>query len=268
MLDLCKRCGKGEAQLLGSPCLKAEQAEAPSDSTLKLAEMILADCGHSTAITTRLRDRVAERIERHIASQPTASNADAATWDECVASGQSCEYGPHGPNGEQQCRHCGSEPTASNAGEWEASQTSDDPDARVRGWLRAALSCEGFAWDEDQRECAEADLAAALSTLPLQAGQKPVEQNEFSNDPELTVEAFSTRLTEFMRRGSLSAKDVNEITGVSESTLSRLKNHGRMPDAVSYAALCNMMGWHPYLKHKMAAGRARAARARGDGGAA
>jgi hypothetical protein len=58
-----------------SPDGKAEQAEAPSDSTLKLAEMILSDCGHSTAVSTRLRDRVAERIERHIATQPTASNA-------------------------------------------------------------------------------------------------------------------------------------------------------------------------------------------------
>lgn len=50
-----------------------------------------------------------------------ASPVQDRPWDECVASGQSCEYGPHGQNGEQQCRYCGNEPatqpTASNAGE-------------------------------------------------------------------------------------------------------------------------------------------------------
>lgn len=30
--------------------------------------------------------------------------------DECVASGQSCSYGPHGPDGEMQCQYCGSPP--------------------------------------------------------------------------------------------------------------------------------------------------------------
>lgn len=30
-------------------------------------------------------------------------------FDECVASGQSCSYGPHGRKGEMQCRYCGKE---------------------------------------------------------------------------------------------------------------------------------------------------------------
>lgn len=34
----------------------------------------------------------------------------AADFDECVASGQSCSYGPHGPKGERQCCYCGAEP--------------------------------------------------------------------------------------------------------------------------------------------------------------
>lgn len=28
-------------------------------------------------------------------------------FDECVASGQSCSYRPHGPDGEMQCEYCG-----------------------------------------------------------------------------------------------------------------------------------------------------------------
>ena len=53
-----------------------EAQEEPSDAAIKLAEMILSDCGHSTAITTRLRDRVALRIDKYTAaleSQPDAA---------------------------------------------------------------------------------------------------------------------------------------------------------------------------------------------------
>ena len=32
--------------------------------------------------------------------------------DECAATGQGCSIGPHGPNGEEQCRLCGSEADA------------------------------------------------------------------------------------------------------------------------------------------------------------
>lgn len=64
-----------------SALMSRTQTEAPSDSTLKLAEMILADCGHSTAISTRLRDRVAERIERHLAAQPTEASCRSTNAD-------------------------------------------------------------------------------------------------------------------------------------------------------------------------------------------
>ena len=35
-------------------------------------------------------------------------------------------------------------------------------DAWVRWWLHAALSCEAFPWDPDQKACAEMALEAAL----------------------------------------------------------------------------------------------------------
>lgn len=35
--------------------------------------------------------------------------ADVVIPDECVASGQSCEYAADGPNGEMQCKYCGKE---------------------------------------------------------------------------------------------------------------------------------------------------------------
>ena len=36
--------------------------------------------------------------------------AKALGWDECAATGAGHSYGPHGPDGEQQCAYCGIEP--------------------------------------------------------------------------------------------------------------------------------------------------------------
>ncbi|NYT68744.1 hypothetical protein [Pusillimonas noertemannii] len=35
--------------------------------------------------------------------------------EECAATGQGCSTGPHGPNGEEQCRYCGEESDAEAA---------------------------------------------------------------------------------------------------------------------------------------------------------
>lgn len=45
----------------------------------------------------------------------TQPKGTAPGFDECVASGQSCSYGPHGPKGEMQCCYCGKEKTPSSA---------------------------------------------------------------------------------------------------------------------------------------------------------
>lgn len=50
-----------------------------SDSATKLAELILSDCGHSTAITTALRDRVALRIDRYTDALAEARALSAPT---------------------------------------------------------------------------------------------------------------------------------------------------------------------------------------------
>lgn len=77
-------CGEDPAPLLiehwnrrapSSPATEADvrgEREA-SDSATKLAEMILADCGHSTAITTALRDRVALRIDKYTDARALAA---------------------------------------------------------------------------------------------------------------------------------------------------------------------------------------------------
>lgn len=41
---------------------------------------------------------------------PSMSLLASPVPEECVATGQSCLYGPHGPHGEHQCRYCGSTP--------------------------------------------------------------------------------------------------------------------------------------------------------------
>ena len=96
----------------------------------------------------------------------------------------------------------------------------------------------------------------AARATPAQAGDagepSDGERLTFEADPELTPAAFAERLARHMKVASLTAKEVSELTGVSETTLSRLKNHGRMPDAISYAALCNFMGWHPHIRHRLA----------------
>jgi hypothetical protein len=34
-------------------------------------------------------------------------NTGTQDFDECVATGESCSYGPHGLHGEEQCQYCG-----------------------------------------------------------------------------------------------------------------------------------------------------------------
>lgn len=43
-----------------------------------------------------------------------------------------------------------------------------EKDRKIRNglsWVRAALDCKTWDWDDDQRECAELELAAALEAL-------------------------------------------------------------------------------------------------------
>lgn len=54
------------------------------------------------------------RIIKHVepVAMPAVKLRGKAFPDECVATGQTCSYGPHGRNGERQCEYCGSAPSA------------------------------------------------------------------------------------------------------------------------------------------------------------
>ncbi len=53
------------AMLAAAPQPQAPAQEPASDSSIKLAEMLLSDCGHSSN-NTRLLERVATRIDKHV----------------------------------------------------------------------------------------------------------------------------------------------------------------------------------------------------------
>lgn len=78
--------------------------------------------------------------------------AEPPGFDECVASGQSCQYGPHGPAGEQQCRYCGSEPPKPQA------EPADD--------FRTCEFCHCNTNAKMRRCCVNGAAADALAAQP------------------------------------------------------------------------------------------------------
>lgn len=65
-------------------CAQNTEDEDPSDASMKLAEMILSDCGCSSNYTPLL-ERVAKRIDRHVATA-TAPQPHAAGQDDGLRS--------------------------------------------------------------------------------------------------------------------------------------------------------------------------------------
>jgi hypothetical protein len=59
------------------------------------------------------------RYDRYEAAQAdhSAQAQQEFVYKECAASGAGCNYGPHGPDGEQQCEYCGDAPAHAQAGE-------------------------------------------------------------------------------------------------------------------------------------------------------
>jgi hypothetical protein len=55
---------------------------------------------------------VARRIVAALATPPAAQAEPVAIPNECVATGRSCSFTWHGPNGERQCEPCGDTPAA------------------------------------------------------------------------------------------------------------------------------------------------------------
>lgn len=52
-------------------------------------------------------DEESQQVYKFLSSQSRLKEVDVEIPDECVATGQSCEYAPDGPNGEMQCKYCG-----------------------------------------------------------------------------------------------------------------------------------------------------------------
>ena len=171
-----------------SALMSRTQTEAPSDSTLKLAEMILADCGHSTAISTRLRDRVAERIERHLAAQPTEASCRSTNADGHVLL-------PFEPTDEM-------EVAAEDAYE-ESGSPFPNWKAVYRAMRDAAPSPDGKA-EPAQVNISPAERAANAETLERWARASKAEQAEAPSDEVVAVEFYrlnpSAALFDFRNR--------------------------------------------------------------------
>lgn len=83
-------------------------------------------------------------LRAHIAAH--GAEKQAPGFDECAASGQSCSYGPHGPDGAMQCRYCGKAKAEKQAG------------PAANDWRRLALQFDG------QRMAAMAHLQMLLQS--------------------------------------------------------------------------------------------------------
>lgn len=74
---------------------------------------------------------------------------------------------------------------------------------------------------------------------------------------EFDLDSFTAAFFRAVDTRGWSAKQVAEATGVSETTISRMRNHGRAPDAASLAALAGWAGINT-AKHQKAAVQAPA----------
>jgi len=70
---------------------------------------------------------VAELLKKRILSRAPATPQSDWTADECVATGQTCAYGPHGRHGETQCKYCGAKPSTQSAQPAEPSHWEHSP---------------------------------------------------------------------------------------------------------------------------------------------
>jgi transcriptional regulator with XRE-family HTH domain len=79
-------------------------------------------------------------------------------------------------------------------------------------------------------------------------GGTPVDQRVMalgSKRPGFDTAGFDAALRRSAEARGMTMKDVAAETGVSETTLSRMHNHGRSPDAASLAALSAWAGINP-----------------------
>lgn len=66
-------------------------------------------------------------------------------------------------------------------------------------------------------------------------------------------EKWLRRITAAAERRGITMRQLAAETGVSETTLSRMKNHGRVPDGASLAVLSDWAGVNPAKCTKAAA---------------
>jgi hypothetical protein len=104
----------------------SERSETERAELVALEEEFESVCGKTMAATIK---RLA------------APDQKPVQWDDLnCATGRSCEYGPHGPNGEQQCQYCGHSAPPPAAGWNEAIEALDKIDEQMsamrslKGW--------------------------------------------------------------------------------------------------------------------------------------
>ncbi|NMU88367.1 hypothetical protein HGQ98_00490 [Achromobacter ruhlandii] len=103
---------------------------------------------------------LAERVDSWHQRNPTAALASApvageAFKDECVATGETCDYGPYGPDLETQCKYCGAAPNYDAAPQPSAEYERGHADGWAAGWDQAIKQPQA---DKDGAEQALKDL--------------------------------------------------------------------------------------------------------------
>lgn len=106
------------SSLIGSPdgmvyqaCKKITEGMELPTLDRQVAELLGA-INYLAGIVIFLRKRDSEEtvvgaLAKKSESQARLLETMKASPDECAANGEGCSYGPHGPNGETQCRYCG-----------------------------------------------------------------------------------------------------------------------------------------------------------------
>jgi len=128
--------------------------------------------------------------------------------------------------------------------EWNADYKRRNPLA----WdaARVALASHDAAQSASQEDddgycdhCGENPCVSRAAPAAVAEPAEPLRKEHFD------VAAFSAALSQSAEWQGLTMKEVAAKTGVSETTLSRMRNEGRRPDAASIAALSSWAGINP-----------------------
>ena len=136
-------------------------------------------------------DALAKQILAILTRASAATVAEPKDWtaDECVATGQTCNYGPHGRHGETQCKYCGAKAAAQQQAEpvprhkprkivldddEQAEPGADERAVLSKDAIRDVFLSHGFTVKEGQTDLKPYVYGAAYALLDraAQSGQR------------------------------------------------------------------------------------------------